>query len=112
MLNSCVKGEIEEPFQDPPVYTLYLTVHTPPSSGFLVYHSDSPRIVLDQYTGEDTEIEAPDWVNMIKTTCSFWQPRVYMLKIMATFAIHAVNDRISSKVLHWCDRNSVCFLLL
>lgn len=102
-----MKGAIEGPFQDPPVHTLYLIVHIPPSSGFLVYDEQSPRIVLGRYTGEGGEIEAPDWINLISSARSFWQPRAHMLEVITRIAMDENNAHVMSKLLRWCERNSV-----
>lgn len=102
-----MKGAIEGPFQDPPVHTLYLVVHIPPSSGFLVYYERSPWIILGCYTGDGGEIEVPNWVNAISSVRSFWQPRAHMLEIVAKIAMDENNAHVMSKLLRWCEHNSV-----
>ncbi|KAK0470419.1 uncharacterized protein EV420DRAFT_1634841 [Desarmillaria tabescens] len=76
-------GAIHGPFQDPSVYSLILTVHllTPTSMRLLPYVT-SPAVILDTYTGEDSEIEAPKWVLQLGSSAHhFWQPHAHIVEV-------------------------------
>ncbi|EDR11390.1 uncharacterized protein LACBIDRAFT_323939 [Laccaria bicolor S238N-H82] len=94
-------GLVEEPFQDPPTYTLYMNIRLPPSSGFLIYYWTSPHVILDTYIGENTDLEAPDWVNLISSPRAFWQPRSHMIEVVAELSTTPNNEKLSAKILAW-----------
>ncbi|EDR02114.1 uncharacterized protein LACBIDRAFT_310030 [Laccaria bicolor S238N-H82] len=97
-----VEGEIEELFQDPHTFTLYLTVHLHPSSGFLVYYWTSPTVILASYTGTGNELNAPDWVTLVSNPRSFRQPQTHIIELLMIFAAQLENERLSRRVLAWC----------
>ena len=107
-----VQGEIEEPFQDPPTYTLYMTVRLLPTSGYLIYYWTSPTAIISTYVGEGYELDAPDWVSLITGTHTFWQPRSHMVDVLANLSTMSENEHLSTRILAWCLAVSVCLSYL
>ena len=91
--------------------TLHLCV--PPSSGFLVYYRHSPIVVIDEYTGEEEDAHAPEWLRAHQLERKFWQPRSLMLDLMLYFVADLPgNARLSLKVEAWCKAISVSNLYI
>ncbi|KAF9474377.1 hypothetical protein BDN70DRAFT_936703 [Pholiota conissans] len=93
-------GEIEGPFQDPTSYTLHLTIHVPPTIGFLVYFCTSPTVVFETYTECQGDRE-PDWIN-IRKPIVFHRPRAQMVEVLAFLARDNNNQEVAEAVLDWC----------
>ena len=84
-------------------FKLTLCLCVPPSSGFLVYYRHSPVVVIDEYTGEEEDAHAPEWLRAHQLERKFWQPRSLMLDLMLYFVADLPgNARLSSKVEAWC----------
>lgn len=98
-----LKGEIDEPFQDPSTYNLHLTLHVDPSAGFLGQYSTSPTVILDSYTWQGI---TPKWKDL-KEPVAFLQPRAQMLEIMACLAKDSKNESIAKDITTWCSKLSV-----
>ena len=95
---------------DPKEFKLTLRLCVPPSSGFLVYYRHSPIVVIDEYTGEEDDADAPEWLRAHPSRLEhkFWQQRSLMLDLMLYFVADLPeNARLSSKVEAWCKAISV-----
>ena len=93
---------------DPKEFKLTLRLCVPPSSGFLVYYRHSPIVVIDEYTGEEDDADAPEWLRSHQLERKFWQQRSVMLDLMLYFVADLPeNARLSSKVKAWCKAISV-----
>ncbi|KAK0441730.1 uncharacterized protein EV420DRAFT_1278600, partial [Desarmillaria tabescens] len=105
-------GAIYRPFHEPSIYSLTLAVHLPtPTSVRLLPHITSPPIILDTYTGEDYEIEAPDWVSHLDSTLRhFWQPHAHIVELVASLSLTADNVHGARHLVRWCTALSVCSL--
>ena len=90
-------------------FTLTLGLCVPPSSGFLVYYRHSPIVVIDEYTGEEDDAHAPEWLRAHRPERKFWQQRSLMLDLILYFVADLVpeNARLYSKVETWCKAISV-----
>ncbi|KAK0432004.1 hypothetical protein EV421DRAFT_1911300 [Armillaria borealis] len=97
-------GAIHRPFHDPSVYSLTLTVHLPtPTSVRLLPHITSPPVILDTYTREDYEVEAPDWVSQLDSSARhFWQPRAHIVELVASLSLTADNVHGAHRLIRWC----------
>ncbi|KAG6848594.1 hypothetical protein H0H93_015609 [Arthromyces matolae] len=95
------EGAIEEPFQDPHEYTLSLTIHIPLYSGFLAFYGTSPTVVLARYTGNEGDIEAPDWIKL-QGRKTFSDIRTHAIEILAFYALEEDNKDRAGKILRWC----------
>ena len=92
----------------PKKFKLTLCLRVPPSSGFLVYYRHSPIVVIDEYTGEEDDAHAPEWLQAHRLELKFWQQRSLMLDLMLYFVADLPeNARLSSKVETWCKAISV-----
>ena len=94
-------------------FKLTLCLRVPPSSGFLVYYGHSPVVVIDEYTGEEEEAHAPEWLRAHQLERKFWQQRSLMLDLMLYFVAELPgNAKLSSKVEAWCRAISVSNLYI
>jgi hypothetical protein len=70
---------------------------------YVYYTRESPLLVLDQYTGEHEEGRSPDWVQTITKPLVIFQPRTFMVDIVAFLAMVDINKELSHRALHWCQ---------
>jgi hypothetical protein len=60
-------------FKDPDHHQLYLTAHVKDLRVAMLMRK-SPRILLEEYTGDSDELTAPDWTSWSTSTLDFYQP--------------------------------------
>jgi hypothetical protein len=130
-LTHVVKGELypdsdDDPFFgpvfDPPVYRLYLSIQILPASGGWIYNRDSPVIKLADFTGDEKDLEAPDWVRAVPRdrahAAIFYRTREHLLGIaeMAVKDMRAEgrldfmgDAKNTDDIQSWCQLFSVRF---
>lgn len=60
-------------------------------------------MVLDRYVGEYEEGRSPDWVRTVSKPVVVFQPRTFMVDIMAFIAMVDINKNLSDRALRWCQ---------
>ncbi|KII85388.1 hypothetical protein PLICRDRAFT_31629 [Plicaturopsis crispa FD-325 SS-3] len=78
-------------FKDEETYTLYITAYLPDGTGCPWYLQESPRAVLERFTGIDTDKTAPDWVNWQSPTLEFYQPTALFADLFVRVAMWEHN---------------------
>jgi hypothetical protein len=70
-------------------------------------------VVIDEYTGEEDDAHAPEWLRAHRLERKFWQQRSLMLDLMLYFVADLPeNARLFSKVETWCKAISVSNLYM
>ncbi|KZP15449.1 hypothetical protein FIBSPDRAFT_958786 [Athelia psychrophila] len=73
---ACVKTPANrDNFEQPNIWTLYLTATAPPRTGSGQAVTTSPCAILERYTGSNTAIDAPEWTLWNRPVEKFQQPR-------------------------------------
>lgn len=82
-------------FVDCNTYMLYITAFYPSGSeetlGFI---DQSPWAVLDTYTGDKSDIDAPEWMQWDEPSAAFADKAMSFVKIFKSLAVGGLNNEV------------------
>lgn len=96
-------------FEQPEIWTLYLTATAPARTGSEQVATTSPRAILERYIGSNTAVDAPEWTLWTRSVEKLQQPRAAFGVLFTRMALWKDNrDQVCRLYpCRWCGTHNL-----